>query len=189
MSLPTRKLGLNGPQVTALGFGAMGLSVGYGLVGSDEERLKLLDHAYELGERFWDTADIFGDNERLIGSWFQNPGSRDNPHFHSKKREEVFLATKFGFWFDSRQQIGGIRSDPDHVKIACAKSLKRLGTDYIDLYYCQRVDSITPIEKTIEAMVELKEYVCRLLAISFSVIEVVKLRGELICVTRNCSLT
>lgn len=159
MSLPTRQLGLNGPHVVGLGFGAMGLSIGYGLVGSDEERLELLDRIYELGERFWDTADIYGDNERLIGSWFQKDGPGDDPHSPSKKREEIFLATKFGFWFDSRQQIGGVRSDPEHIKAACAKSLRRLNTDYIDLYYCHRVDGTMPIEKTVEAMVELKEYV------------------------------
>lgn len=159
MSLPTRKLGLDGPRVTSLGFGTMCLSVGYGLVGSDEERLELLDRTYELGERFWDTADIYGDNERLIGSWFQRDGSGNDSHSQSTKRDEIFLSTKFGFWFDSGQQIGGIRSDPEHIKIACAKSLRRLKTSYIDLYYCHRADSTTPIEKTIEAMVELKEYV------------------------------
>ena len=161
MSLPTRQLGLNGPHVTAMGFGAMGLSVGYGMVGSDEERLELLDHAYELGELFWDTADIYGDNERLIGSWLQQAGPGDDDEadddLRAKRRGDIFLATKFGFWFDHRQKIGGVRSDPEHVKIACTKSLRRLGTDYIDLYFCHRVDTSTPIEKTIEAMVELKE--------------------------------
>lgn len=164
MSLPTRKLGLNGPHVTSLGFGAMGLSVGYGLVGSDEERFELLDRAYELGERFWDTSDIYGDNERLIGSWLERAGPGIDPHSPNTKRQEIFLATKFGFWFDSRQQTGGIRSDPEHVKVSCAKSLKRLKTDYIDIYYCHRADSTTPIEKTVEAMVELKEYVLTILS-------------------------
>lgn len=168
MSLPTRKLGVDGPSVTSLGFGAMCLSVGYGLVGSDEERLELLDRNYELGERFWDTADIYGDNERLIGSWFQRAGPGNGPQSESTKRDEIFLATKFGFWFDPSQQIGGILSDPEHIKIACAKSLRRLKTDYIDLYYCHRADSTTPIEKTIDAMVELKEYVSFLFIIIFS---------------------
>ncbi|KAK2763225.1 hypothetical protein FQN54_009861 [Arachnomyces sp. PD_36] len=161
MSLPTRELGLNGPRVTSLGFGAMSLSVAYGLVGSDEERFKLLDRVYELGEKFWDTSDIYGDNERLIGKWFRRGGSdgddEGDPDRQGKRRDDIFLATKFGFWFDNRQQVGGVRSDPEHVKVACAKSLRRMKTDYIDLYYCHRVDGTTPIEKTIEAMVELKE--------------------------------
>jgi aryl-alcohol dehydrogenase-like predicted oxidoreductase len=161
MSLPKRQLGLNGPHVSAMGFGAMGLSVGYGLVGSDEERFELLDRAYELGETFWDTADIYGDNERLIGSWLQQHCDGDDDEAdddsRARRRADIFIGTKFGFWFDHRQKIGGIRSDPEYVKTACAKSLKRLGTDYIDIYYCHRVDTDTPIEKTIEAMVELKE--------------------------------
>jgi aryl-alcohol dehydrogenase-like predicted oxidoreductase len=69
--LPTRKLGKNGPEVTALGFGAMGLSAFYGEVASDEERFKILDRTYELGQTNWDSADIYGDSEDLIGKWFK----------------------------------------------------------------------------------------------------------------------
>ena len=75
--IPTHQLGKNGPQVPALGFGLMGLSVGYGQVESDETRMKVLDRAYELGERFWDSADAYGDNEDLIGKWFKRTGKRD----------------------------------------------------------------------------------------------------------------
>jgi aryl-alcohol dehydrogenase-like predicted oxidoreductase len=75
--LPQRQLGKNGPKVTALGFGAMGLSAFYGKPESDEARFKVLDRAYELGETNWDSADVYGDNEDLIGKWFKRTGKRD----------------------------------------------------------------------------------------------------------------
>lgn len=145
-SLPTRTLGRNGPQVTALGFGAMGLSAHYGAPEPDEERFKVLDRAYELGERFWDSADVYMDSEDLIGKWFARTG----------KRNGIFLATKFA----NRVLPDGtrvIRSDPAYAKEACVKSLERLGVETIDLYYCHRVDGKTPIEKTVQAMKELKD--------------------------------
>ncbi len=85
-SLPTRVLGRGGPRVPAIGFGAMGLSVYYGTPGTDEERFKVLDRAHELGEIFWDSSDVYGDNEELIGKWFKRTGRRD----------DIFLASKFG---------------------------------------------------------------------------------------------
>jgi aryl-alcohol dehydrogenase-like predicted oxidoreductase len=121
-----------------------GLSAFYGKVDSDEERFKVLDRAYELGETHWDSkllhspctykklitnpagADIYGDSEELLGKWFKRTG----------KREEIFLTTKF-----ANKVLGGggakreIDSSPEYCKEACEKSLKRLGTDYIDLYY------------------------------------------------------
>ena len=146
--LPTRQLGKNGPHVTALGFGAMGLSAFYGKAESDDERFKVLDRAYELGERNWDSADMYADSEDLIGQWFKRTG----------KRNDIFLATKFGNLV-SPDGKRSVRSDPEYVKEACDKSLKRLGIDCVDLYYCHRVDGKTPIEKTVEAMAELKKYV------------------------------
>ena len=142
----TRQLGKDGPQVSALGFGAMGLSGFYGQVEADEERFKLLDRAYELGQTYWDSADAYMDSEDLIGRWFNRTG----------KRNAIFLATKFG-WVPNGTRM--LRSDPEYVKEACEKSLKRLGVETIDLYYCHRVDLKTPIEKTVEAMVELKKCV------------------------------
>ncbi|KAL5120121.1 hypothetical protein ACEQ8H_001946 [Pleosporales sp. CAS-2024a] len=143
MSLPKAPLGANGPLVNRLGFGLMGLSTFYGAPRPDNERLALLDSAYELGERFWDSADMYGDSEDLLGKWFAA-----NP----LKRKEIFLATKFanrpGFIIDS---------SPEYAKEACAKSLSRLGIDSIDLYYCHRLDGKTPIEKTVRAMKELKD--------------------------------
>jgi aryl-alcohol dehydrogenase-like predicted oxidoreductase len=147
MSPPTAPLGKNGPEVQRVGLGLMGLSTFYGDTKPDNERLALLDQVYELGERFWDTADMYGDSEDLLGKWFNA-----NPD----KREHIFLATKFA---NRRGDDGNysIDSTPEYVKIACAKSLQRLDLEYIDLYYCHRLDRKTPIEKTIEAMVELKK--------------------------------
>lgn len=79
--LPQRQLGKNGPLVTELGFGAMGLSAFYGATESDEERFKVLDRAYELGALNWDSADMYNDNEDLIGKWFKRTGKRDEVCF------------------------------------------------------------------------------------------------------------
>ena len=87
---------------------------------------------------------IQGDSEELIGKWFKRTG----------KREEIFLATKFGGVGNAAQFH--FRTDPDYVKEACAKSLKRLGVDAIDLYYAHRLDLQTPIEHTVKAMAELQ---------------------------------
>ncbi|KAF1942334.1 aldo/keto reductase-like protein [Clathrospora elynae] len=142
MSLPTAPLGRDGPQVNRLGFGLMGLSAFYGEPKPDSERLAVLDRAYELGEHFWDSSDMYGDNEDLIGKWF-----KANP----KARSSIFLATKFAISGD----VHVIDSSPAYCKQACAKSLERLGIQTIDLYYCHRVDQKTPIEKTVGAMAEL----------------------------------
>lgn len=130
--------------MTRLGFGLMGLSVFYGAPKPDAERLALLDQAYALGEYFWDTSDMYGDNEDLLGKWFAA-----NP----EKRKNIFLATKFA------ASSGGtfIDSSPEYCLKACDKNLKRMGIDQIDLYYCHRVDTVTPIEKTVEAMAQLKQ--------------------------------
>lgn len=142
MSLPTVSLGRNGPQVNRLGFGLMGLSVFYGPAKPDNERLALLDRAHELGERFWDSSDMYGDNEDLLGKWF-----KANP----SKRSDIFLATKFAV----KNQGAEIDSSPEYVKEAVEKSLQRLGLPQIDLYYCHRVDQKTPIELTVQAMADL----------------------------------
>ena len=69
--MPTRKLGRNGPQVSAIGFGAMGLSAAYGAIGTDDERFKIYDRAIELGNTLFDTADVYGDSEDLLGKYFK----------------------------------------------------------------------------------------------------------------------
>ncbi|PVI01307.1 aldo-keto reductase, putative [Periconia macrospinosa] len=146
MSLPTAPLGKNGPQVNRLGFGLMGLSVFYGPPKPDPERLALLDAAYEKGERFWDTSDLYGDNEVLLGKWF-----KANP----EKRKNIFLATKFAA-VTHPDGTYTTDSSPEYAKKACAKSLERLGLPSVDLYYIHRLDKVTPIEKTMQALVELK---------------------------------
>lgn len=96
--LPTRQLGKDGPQVTALGFGAMGLSAFYGPTAPDEERLKFLDYVYAQGERFWDSSDIYGDSEELIGKWVSRDYSclsNDSPCDVSPRRYWKALTISF----------------------------------------------------------------------------------------------
>ncbi|KAH8803397.1 aldo-keto reductase [Xylogone sp. PMI_703] len=144
---PQRKLGED--HVSAIGLGCMGMSFAYTSYGgyNDEESFKLLTKAADAGITFWDTSDIYGPftNEQLIGRWFKETGRRD----------EIFLATKFG---NKRAPDGKPTVDgrPEYVKEACNASLQRLQTDRIDLYYQHRVDPAVPIEKTVQAMVELK---------------------------------
>ncbi|KAK3055341.1 hypothetical protein LTR09_003894 [Extremus antarcticus] len=144
--LPRARLGKNGPQVTRLGFGTMGLSAFYGNPKPDSERFAVLDKCYNDGELFWDSADVYGDSEELLGNWFkQNPG----------KREEIFLATKFA---NKALPDGGreIDSSPEYCRSSVEKSLKRLGLPFVDLYYVHRLDNKTPIEKTMEVLKQLK---------------------------------
>jgi len=140
--LPKRVIGST--EVSAIGFGLMGLSSGYGKPLPDEDRLKVLDAVYERGCTNWDTADVYGtgDNEKLIAKWFKRTG----------KRSEIFLATKFGFDFMGSKIIDG---DPAYVPKALQNSLDRLEVDYVDLYYMHRPDPTVPIEKTVGAMSEL----------------------------------
>ncbi|KAF8581281.1 Aldo/keto reductase [Ramaria rubella] len=138
MTVHTRQIGNS--KFSAIGFGAMTISASYVKADmSDDERLEVLDRAYELGCRHWDTADVYLASEELIGKWFQRTG----------KRDEIFLASKFG--------LGGerVRGDAAYIKEAIEKSLKKLQTDHIDLYYAHRVDKETPIEVTVGAMAEL----------------------------------
>ncbi|KAI9708787.1 MAG: hypothetical protein M1820_003742 [Bogoriella megaspora] len=155
MSYPQRKVGDD--NVSAMGLGCMGMTQSYTSFGgyNDEESLRVLTKAADMGMTFWDTSDIYGPetNERLIGRWFKETG----------RRKEIFLATKFGNTYmggnrsDGKNIFNsGVRGDAAYVKEACAKSLERLGIDTIDLYYQHRVDDQTPIEETVGAMVELK---------------------------------
>ncbi|ORX89647.1 Aldo/keto reductase [Basidiobolus meristosporus CBS 931.73] len=112
---------------------------GYGSAGSDDERFEFLDKLYESGCTNWDTADIYGDSEDLLGKWFKRTG----------KRNEIFLATKFGI------TPSGINGKPEYVRLSVEKSLARLGVEQIDLYYLHRVDGSTPIETTMQALAEL----------------------------------
>ncbi|KII91417.1 hypothetical protein PLICRDRAFT_173268 [Plicaturopsis crispa FD-325 SS-3] len=161
MSLPTRKIG--SADVSAIGYGAMGIAANYGSVEPDEQRLEFLDAVYAKGCTFWDTADAYADSEDLIGKWQVSPSSIlrighsniDLPLCRFKrsgKRSDIFLATKFGLRSSPTRLVNG---DPEYVHKAIAKSLSRLGVDFVDLYYLHRADSTVPIEKTVGAMAEL----------------------------------
>ena len=138
------KLGQQGLKVPAVGLGCMGMSDFYGQ-SDDTKNLKLLDEALEIGCNFWDTADMYGPftNEELLGKALAN------------RREKVILATKFGVRRGKDGSWFGISGSPEYVKDCCDASLKRLNTDYIDLYYQHRPDPKVPIEETIGAMAEL----------------------------------
>jgi aryl-alcohol dehydrogenase-like predicted oxidoreductase len=142
----TRKLGPSGPEVSEIGLGCMGMSAFYGATDENEARATIL-RALDLGCNFLDTSDLYGPhtNEELLGSTI------------APRREEVFLATKFGIRFVEEGNLidRTIDGSPDYVRKACDASLRRLGTDHIDLYYQHRVDPQTPIEDTVAAMGEL----------------------------------
>lgn len=144
-------LGNSNEKVSAIGLGCMPISSVYG-EADDTESLKLLDKALELGIHFWDTADIYGidhSNEILVGKSLQG------------HRGKIFLATKFGFVLNEGEHDGfqpnatHLDGSPAYVKQACEASLKRLGTDHIDLYYAYRVDPKVPAQETVGAMAEL----------------------------------
>jgi aryl-alcohol dehydrogenase-like predicted oxidoreductase len=139
-----RRLGRNGPTVSALGLGCMGMSQSYG-PGDEQESVATIHKALDLGVNFLDTADIYGpySNEELVGRALRG------------RREEVFLATKFGLVPPSATEGQKIDGSPQHVHRACEASLRRLGVASIDLYYLHRVDPKTPIEETVGAMAEL----------------------------------
>ena len=142
----TRCLGRNGPEVSAVGLGCMGMSEFYG-PGSEEESIGTIQHAIDRGVTFLDTADMYGvgKNEELVGKAIRD------------RRDQVFLATKFGNVRGQGGEFLGVRGDPEYVRTACEASLRRLRVEVIDLYYQHRVDTAVPIEDTVGEMARLKD--------------------------------
>jgi len=142
--MKTRRLGLKGPVVSAIGLGCMGMSQSYGH-GSETESIAAINRALDLGINFLDTADMYGmgENEILVGKAIE------------KRRREVFLATKFGIVRGPDSNIRGVNGRPEYVRSACEASLRRLKVETIDLYYQHRVDPTVPIEDTVAAMSKL----------------------------------
>lgn len=140
-----RELGKSGLKVSAMGLGCMGMSHGYGAAGDKKEMIKLIHQAVEKGVTFFDTAEVYGPytNEKLVGEALE-------PY-----RKEVVIATKCGIQIVDGKQI--VIGKPETMRRSIEGSLKRLRTEYIDLYYLHRVDPDTPIEEVAETMKQLQQ--------------------------------
>src|SRR4029077_9384893 len=145
-TMQKRKLGKSNLEVSTLGFGCMGMSFGFGPPGNKQEMISVIRSAVELGVTFFDTAEVYGPftNEELVGEAL------------APVREQVVIATKFGFKFDSETgKQAGLDSRPEHIKQVAEASLKRLKTNVIDLFYQHRVDPDVPIEDVAGAVKDL----------------------------------
>src|SRR5258708_19079828 len=141
-----RRLGHDGPQVSAIGLGCMSIGIAdvyTSSVQDDIQAIELIHRALDLGLNFLDTANVYGDSEIKLGKALLG------------RRDSVVLATKFGIVTDSDIQNRGVDGTPENARRACDKSLQRLGVEQIDLYYLHRVDPKVPIEETVGAMAEL----------------------------------
>jgi len=140
-----RKLGGQGLEVSAMGLGCMGMSFAYGQP-DDEASVQVLRRALDLGVNFWDTAELYGPftNEELLGRLLKEV-----------PRGRVTIATKFAWRFGPHGEQIALDSSPAQIRRSVEGSLRRLGTDYIDLYYQHRLDPATPIEETVGALADL----------------------------------
>jgi aryl-alcohol dehydrogenase-like predicted oxidoreductase len=144
-TMQKRTLGNSGLEVSALGLGCMGMSYGYGQAQGEQEMVSLIRSAVDLGVTFFDTAEMYGPftNEELVGKAL------------SPIREQVVIATKFGFHIDANGKLAGMNSRPEHIREVAEASLKRLNIDVIDLFYQHRVDPNVPIEDVAGTVKEL----------------------------------
>lgn len=142
--IPTRRLGANGPFVSAIGLGTMAIGAFYGKT-DEKAAYEALTYAADRGMTFWDCADLYGTTELTLAKWFKETG----------RRSEIFLATKFGAR-DPEGKFGNGKpvSTPSYIRYALERSLKRLEVDSIDLYYQHRVDPNVPIEIVLETLRE-----------------------------------
>jgi aryl-alcohol dehydrogenase-like predicted oxidoreductase len=140
-----RKLGKNGLDVSAIGLGCMGMSFGYGPAGDEQEMISLIRSAVDIGVTFFDTAEVYGafTNEVLVGKAL------------APIRDQVAIATKFGFRIDAAGKQAGLNSRPEHIREVAEASLKRLRIETIDLFYQHRVDPDVPIEDVAGTVKEL----------------------------------
>ncbi len=143
--MKTRRLGPDGPEVSAIGLGCMGMASFYGAPSDEAQATGVIHRALDLGITFFDTAEIYGPhvNEIQVGKALAD------------RRDKAFVATKFGIGYNADRTVLAVDGSPANVRRAIEGSLTRLGIDHVDLYYLHRVDPDTPIEETIGAMAEL----------------------------------
>ena len=143
--MKTRRLGPNGPDVSAIGLGCMGMASFYGTPSDEGQATAVIHRALDLGVTFLDTAEMYGPhtNEIQVGKALAD------------RRDRAFVATKFGIGYNDDRSALKVDGSPANVRRSSEGSLKRLGMDHVDLYYLHRVDADTPIEETVGAMAEL----------------------------------
>ena len=166
--MKTRRLGENGPEVSAIGLGCMGMAAFYGQASDEAQATAVIHRALDLGVTFFDTAEMYGPhtNEIQVGKALAG------------KRDQAFVATKFGIGYNADRTALTVDGSPANVRRAIEGSLKRLNMDHVDLYYLHRVDADTPIEETVGAMGELvKEGKVRFLGLSEAAPETIR-RGH-----------
>ncbi len=143
--MKTRRLGPNGPEVSAIGLGCMGMAAFYGTPSDEAQATAVIHRALDLGITLFDTAEMYGPhtNEIQVGKALAD------------RRDKAFVATKFGIGYNAERTALKVDGSPANVRRAIEGSLTRLGMDHVDLYYLHRVDPDTPIEETVGAMAEL----------------------------------